>query len=84
MVEPWGTMIEDHRFGTIASVVMAVNMDPKKSTPPSPLDFFPREREDYEEKQIAEDLAADKKLRLGLMEYDARMRAKAAETDPIP
>lgn len=49
-LEPWGSEIEDHRFGVVASMIANVNRDPKKrSKPYEPTDFFPRRDEQFEE-----------------------------------
>lgn len=49
-VEPWGSEIDDHRFGTVASTIANVNRDPKKrSQPYKPNDFFPRRDEAWDQ-----------------------------------
>jgi len=52
-IEPWGTEVDDHRFGVVTSTIANVNRDPKKRARPyNPDDFFPRhtgEEEDVED-----------------------------------
>lgn len=49
-LEPWGSEIEDHRFGVVASTIANVHRDPKKrSKPYEPTDFFPSREEKIEE-----------------------------------
>jgi len=49
-LEPWGSEIEDYRFGVVASTIANVNRDPKKrSKPYEPTDFFPSREEKIEE-----------------------------------
>lgn len=41
-LEPWGSEIEDHRFGVVASTIANVNRDPKRRARSyEPDDFFP-------------------------------------------
>ena len=42
-LEPWGSMIEDHRFGTVAALLANIHRDRKKRLQPfSWKDFFPQ------------------------------------------
>ena len=40
-LEPWGSEVDDHRFGVVTSTIANVNRDPKKSMAYKPEDFFP-------------------------------------------
>lgn len=41
-LEPWGTDIDDDRFGTVAAAVANANRNPKKQPKPfTAADFFP-------------------------------------------
>lgn len=51
-LEPWGSEIDDHRFGIITSTIANVNRDPKKKpTAYKPEDFFPPRKTEEEELQ---------------------------------
>jgi len=55
-LEPWGTEVEDWRFGMLASVFANANRDPKKRKRPyEPEDFMPRRDAPRTQEQDIED-----------------------------
>ncbi|MER3438632.1 MAG: hypothetical protein C4346_14170 [Chloroflexota bacterium] len=57
-LEPWGTEVEDWRFGMVASVIANVNRDPKRRRRPfEPREFMPERRRKKQETQTPEEQA---------------------------
>src|SRR5690606_3053338 len=57
-LEPWGTEVEDWRFGMLASVIANVNRDTKRRKKPyEPQDFMPRRSQPPREEQTVEEQA---------------------------
>lgn len=55
-LEPWGSEVEDWRFGMVASVIANVNRDPKQRRKPfDPPDFMPKRGPSQEKREQSPD-----------------------------
>ena len=74
VLEPWGCEVEDHRVGTIASILIRANGGKALS----PLDIFPRSP-NVEEKVLAkvdDGKVLSEKLIVAFRKIDANQRAR--------